>query len=75
MNKLILYSKEPISDADKNKIKQIFEQSNNPHESLISSVERYSFMQGHQLFFDGLEARERSQAPCEDYVYFNANDN
>lgn len=75
MDKLILYSKEPISDADKNKIKQIFEQSNNPHESLISSISRYSFMQGHQLFFDGLEARERSQATCEYYVYFNANDN
>lgn len=75
MNKLILYSKEPISDADKNKIKQIFEQSNNPHSSLISSIPRYSFMQGSQLFFDGLEARERSQAPFEDYVYFNANDN
>lgn len=69
MDKLILYSKEPISDADKNKIKQIFEQSNNPHSSLISSIERYSFMQGYQLFFDGLEARERSQAPFEDYVY------
>lgn len=69
MNKLILYSKEPISDADKNKIKQIFEQSNNPHESLISSIQRYSFTQGHQLFFDGLEARDRYQAPCEDYVY------
>ena len=69
MDKLILYSKEPISDADKNKIKQIFEQSNNTHESLISSIQRYSFMQGHQLFFDGLEARDRYQAPCEDYVY------
>lgn len=72
MDKLILYSKEPISENDKNKIKQIFEQSNNPHSSLISSIQRYSFMQGHQLFFDGLEARERPQAPCEDYVYFNS---
>ena len=51
---LKLISIEPISEDIKKKIKAIYEESNNPNDSMLNSIPEYQFSQGNVLYFCGL---------------------
>lgn len=60
MMKLTIVTQNSYLDADtKNKIKDIFAQSNCPNESLIVSLPGFVCMQGNTLYFCALDA------PCK----------
>ena len=53
-----ILSREPISDEDKKKIKQILVESNCPHESLTNTFERYSGIFGDVITFDDINPKD-----------------
>ena len=55
----IVTQNQKLSDEDKQKIKDIFAQSNCPNESLIASLPGFVCMQGNTLYFCDLNA------PCK----------
>ncbi len=48
----ILKSGSPINDKEKNQIKDIFNQSKNPNESLINSIDTFKSFDGQFLYLE-----------------------
>lgn len=61
--RIIVYSKDPLTDLEKTRIKDIIIQSKCPNESLKNTFQRFSFMQGDNvIFFDGISVQNRHEA-------------
>ena len=51
--KILIYSKNPLTEVEQNKIKGIIAESHCPNESLKNTFNRFSFMQGDSfIYFD-----------------------
>ena len=63
--KVLIYSKNPLTEVEQNKIKGIFKESKCPNESLKNTFKRFSFMQGDNIiYFDDITIQNRHEALC-----------
>ena len=61
--KILIYSKNPLTEVEQNKIKGIVTQSQCPNESLKNTFKRFSFMQGeYVIYFDDITVQNRHEA-------------
>lgn len=63
--KILVYSKNPLTEIDKTRIKGIVTQSHCPNESLKNTFKRFAFMQGNNvIYFDDVTVQNRHIALC-----------
>ena len=63
--KILVYSKNPLTEIDKTRIKGIVTQSHCPNESLKNTFKRFAFMQGNNvIYFDDVTVQNRHAALC-----------
>ena len=63
--KILVYSKNPLTEIDKTRIKGIVTQSHCPNESLKNTFKRFAFMQGNNVvYFDDVTVQNRHTALC-----------
>ncbi len=63
--KILVYSKNPLTEIDKTHIKGIVTQSHCPNESLKNTFKRFVFMQGNNvIYFDDVTVQNRHTALC-----------
>lgn len=63
--KILVYSKNPLTEIDKTRIKGIVTQSHCPNESLKNTFKRFAFMQGNNvIYFDDITVQNRHTALC-----------
>lgn len=63
--KVLIYSKNLLTEVEQNKIKGIMTQSHCPNESLKNTFNRFSFMQGDNIvYFDDVTIQNRYEALC-----------
>lgn len=63
--KILVYSKNPLTEIDKTRIKGIVTQSHCPNESLKNTFKRFAFMQGNNvIYFDDVTVQNRHTALC-----------
>ena len=63
--KILIYSKNPLTEVEQNKIKGIIAESQCPNESLKNTFNRFSFMQGDSfIYFDDVTIQNRHEALC-----------
>lgn len=61
--KILIYSKNPLTEVEQNKIKGIIAESHCPNESLKNTFKRFSFMQGNNnIYFDDITVQNRPEA-------------
>lgn len=62
---ILIYSKNPLTEVEQNKIKGIIAESHCPNESLKNTFNRFSFMQGDSfIYFDDVTIQNRHEALC-----------
>lgn len=63
---MVILSREPLTEEDKQKISDILRESNCPHESLMNTFPRYSGIYDNVITFDGVnpfDYVERDDSP------------
>lgn len=63
--KILVYSKNPLTELEKTRVKDIIRQSHCPNESLKNTFNRFAFMQGDSIiYFDDVTVQNRHTALC-----------
>lgn len=74
--KILIYSKNPLTEVEQNKIKGIIAESHCPNESLKNTFNRFSFMQGDSfIYFDDVTIQNRHEALCTELEVWGININ
>ena len=74
--KILIYSKNPLTEVEQNKIKGIIAESHCPNESLKNTFNRFSFMQGDSfIYFDDVTIQNRHEALCTELEVWGINMN
>ena len=58
-----IFSREPLTKEDLQKIEDILRESNCPHESLTNTFPNYSGISGDEIFFDGITPQDIEHTP------------